>query len=134
MRLIELIQSVDTSMHQGTARAERRPAGPDPVRVITDGLAEVRRTNERYFQIYWGLLTGAFILTLALALILRNEMGGLAVVLGAGGVIQGGLLTKLSAEWKEKTRVEMVVVLARTLPSKDMVGILKELLAGIRKS
>ena len=134
MRLIELIQSVDTSMHLGTARTGRGPSGPDPTQAITDGLVEVRKTNERYFQIYWGLLTGAFLLTLGLALVLRNEMGGLAVVLGAGGVVQGGLLNKLSAEWKEKTRVEMVVVLARTLPSQDMVGILKELLAGLHKT
>jgi hypothetical protein len=93
----------------------------------------VQKTNERYFAVYWATLIATFLGTLALAIMFRNEMGGLAAVLGTGGILQGGLLFRLSSEWKEKARIDIVAVLTRRLPPAELTLVLKELLEGLRK-
>lgn len=105
------------------------PPPPDP----WEGLKQVQRTNELYFKIYWFALVVAFIATIVVAFFYRSEIGGLGTVLGVGGVVQGGVVLRLSAEWKEKARVDIVAALARALPPKDLAVVLKALLDGIRK-
>jgi hypothetical protein len=93
----------------------------------------VRKTNERYFAVYWATLLVVFLGTLILAIILRQELGGLAAVLGAGGILQSGLVRMLAAEWKEKARLDMVAVLTRRLPPEELRLILRDLLDELRK-
>ncbi len=137
MRLEKLIDSIDAGdsrVHLGTSRTERAaPESPDVAKVILDGLASVRKTNDAYFRLYWALLLGTFVVVLVLAIALRDQMGGIAAVLGSGGVIQGGLLRQISMEWREKTRIDTVAVLASTLKGKELLAIAKELLSGVPK-
>lgn len=105
------------------------PPPPDP----WEGLRLVQKTNEWYFKVYFGLLLVAFVATVVVAFIYRNEIGGLGAVLGVGGVVQGGVVLRLSAEWKEKARVDIVAALAKALPPKDLAAVLKALLDGIKK-
>jgi hypothetical protein len=134
MRLEEFIGSIDARVHQGTLRTARpTPEEPDLTQVILDGLAQVRKTNAGYFRLYWALLLGTFVVVLVLAIVFREQMGGIAAVLGSGGVIQGGLLRQISMEWREKSRIETVAVLASTLKGKELLAITKELLAGVPK-
>ena len=110
----------------------------DPGSAATDeaahaDLRRVQRTNEIYFRIYFALLVGMFLLSAGLALVLRQEMGGLAVVLGAGGVVQGGLVVRLSSELREKVRIDTVAVLSRRLKGAQLQAVLRELLLQMRK-
>ena len=82
---------------------------------------------------YWIALIVVFLGTVVVALVFREEMGGLATVLGAGGVIQGGLVMRLSSEWKEKARIDIVAVLTRRLNPEQLQVVLRELLGGLRK-
>lgn len=132
MRLVEFIQSRITTVEQGTKRSNSEPHISEE-QATADDLARVQKTNERYFAVYWATLIGVFLGTLVLAIVFRQEMGGLAAVLGAGGVLQGGLLLRLSAEWKEKARIDIVAVLTRRLPPTELTLVLKELLDGLRK-
>jgi len=133
MRLIEFVQSQIKIVEQGTR--PRHPPGPSTSeeQATADDLARVQQTNERYFAVYWGTLIATFIGTLALAIMFRSEMGGLAAVLSAGGILQGGLLLRLSSEWKEKARIDIVAALTRRLPPAELTLVLKELLDGLRK-
>ena len=132
MRLVEFIHSRLTTIELGTERTKAaQPVGEE--QATADDLARVQKTNERYFAIYWATLIAVFLGTLILAILLRAEMGGLAAVLGAGGILQGGLLLMLSAEWKEKARIDIVAVLTRRLPPAELGPILRDLLDGLRK-
>lgn len=91
-------------------------------------LRDLQSVNEKYFRSYWIVLVVAFITTLVFALMYRNEMGGLSVVLGAGGVVQGGLILQLSAALKEKSRIDMIAALSRRLNPDQLYQILKALL------
>ncbi len=129
MRLIEFVQTRIQTVEQGTKR------GPSisEKQATADDLARVQKTNERYFAVYWATLIATFLGTLILAIMFRSEMGGLAAVLGAGGILQGGLLLRLSSEWKEKARIDIIAVLTRRLPPTELTLVLKELLDGLRK-
>lgn len=137
LRLQEYLQRSLFEVPLGTVRkaapkgidASLAPPPPDP----WEGLRLVQKTNEMYFRLYFCLLLVAFVATIVVAFVYRNEIGGLGVVLGAGGVVQGGVVLRLSAEWKEKARVDIVAALARALPPKDLAPVLKALLEGIRK-
>lgn len=129
MRLIEFVQSRIKTVDQGT---KRRPSTTEEQATAED-LARVQKTNERYFAIYWATLIATFLGTLVLAIMFRSEMGGLAAVLGAGGILQGSLLLRLSSEWKEKARIDIVAALSRRLPPAELTVVLKELLDGLRK-
>jgi len=133
MRLVEFIQSRITTIEQGTKRSYPGGQPTSEEQATADDLARVQKTNERYFAVYWATLIGVFLGTLVLAIVFRQEMGGLAAVLGAGGVLQGGLLLRLSAEWKEKARIDIVAVLTRRLPPTELTLVFKELLDGLRK-
>lgn len=133
MRLLEYVQSRVTPIDQGTKRTGKAGQTFDEQQATADDLARVQKTNERYFAVYWATLIGVFLGTLTLAIVFRQEMGGLATVLGTGGLLQGGLLFRLSAEWKEKARIDIVAVLTRRLPPQELSVVLRELLDGLRK-
>jgi hypothetical protein len=133
MRFIEFLQSHQATIAQGTNRTGKGARGVSEEQAIADDLARVQKTNERYFAAYWVTLIAAFLGTLVMAIVFRQEMGGLATVLGAGGILQGGLILRLSAEWKEKARVDIVAVLTRRLPPQELHLVLKELLDGLRR-
>jgi hypothetical protein len=133
MRLIEFVQSRLTRIEQGTNRIAK-PDQPDvEAQAAAEDLARVQKTNERYFAAYWVTLIVAYVGTLIVAIAFREEMGGLAAVLGVGGVMQGGLVLRLSSEWKEKARIDIVAVLTRRLPPAQLQVVLKDLLDGLRK-
>jgi hypothetical protein len=133
MRLLEYVQSRVIPIEQGTKRTGKAGKAVDDQQAAADDLARVQQTNERYFVVYWATLIGTFLVTLVLAIVLRQEMGGLAAVLGAGGLLQGGLLLRLSAEWKEKARIDIVAALTRRLPPQELSVVLREMLGGLRK-
>ena len=101
----------------------------DPLQFIHAQLRSAQAQNDLYFKSYWISLMIVFALTVGMALIYRQEMGGLPVVLGAGGVMQGGLVVLLGKTLKEKTRVGIVAVLAVGLPATELQAVLKDLLA-----
>jgi hypothetical protein len=133
MRLIEFLQSHQIMIEQGTKRTNKPGPSISEEQATAQDLARVQKTNECYFAIYWATLIIVFLGTLIVAIACRQEMGGLATVLGAGGVLQGGLILRLSSEWKEKARIDIVSVLARRLPPAELQLVLKELLDGLRK-
>ena len=132
MRLVEFIQRhlVDAPLG-GALRKPRAKSAGDAV--AYDDLRRVQATKETYFRTYWITLIVVFIATIAVALLYREEMGGLAAVLATGGVVQGGLIVRLSNEWKEKARIDIVAVLTRRLSEEQLQVVLQELLVQIRK-
>jgi hypothetical protein len=110
---------------EATARASARQAAED--------LKQVQRTNSTFFLSLWVLMILAFIATFVVALMYRHEMGGLAVVLGSGGVVQGGLLLRLSHEYRQKAYIDLVVTLSQRLPPKELRPILQQILDLLRK-
>ena len=135
-RLVEYLQRglFETQAELGgPAKPPLRPSGAPPLPDPWDGLMRVQQTNELYFKLYFGVLIVAFVATIVVAFCYRSEIGGLGAVLGVGGVVQGGVVLRLSAEWKEKARVDIVAALATALPAKDLAPVLKALLDGIRK-
>lgn len=98
-----------------------------------EDLRAVQRTNDMYFKSLWAILMLAFAITFFLAFWYRNEMGGLAVVLGSGGVVQGGLLLRLSSEYRQKAYIDLVVTLSQRLPPKELRPVLQQILDLLRK-
>ena len=129
MRLIDFLQSHQTTFKAGTERIKTI----SEEQATADDLARVQKTNERYFAVYWATLIVVFFGTLVVAIVFRQEMGGLATVLGAGGILQSGLILRLSAEWKEKARIDIVAALSRRLPPAELALVLRELLVAISK-
>lgn len=130
MRLLEFVESHAVDMPQGGGHGESRSTAVD---AAYEDLRLVQATNDKYFRIYWYMLILVFLATVTIALIFREEMGGLAVVLGTGGVVQAGLLQRLSSELKEKTRIDIVATLSRRLSAAQLQVVLKELLPALRK-
>lgn len=131
MNLVEFLQKHTTTAPLGGEVGSGWRSGVDEA--AYDDLRRVQETNEFYFKSYWATLIISYVLTISVALIYRSEMGGLAVVLGTGGVIQSGLILKLSSEWKEKARIDIVAALSRRLAPEQLQVVLKELLDQIRK-
>ena len=130
MRLVEYIQKQLTDVPLGGGVGKT----PTPERdAAYEDLRRVQATNESYFKTYWATLIVAFAVTVVVALIYREEMGGLAAVLGAGGVVQAGLVLRLSAEWKEKARIDTVAVLTRRLSPAQLQVVLKDMLSDLHK-
>ena len=86
MRLVEYVQGVLTDAPLGGSRQKGIAPQADSGAAYDD-LARVQATNERYFMAYWIALIVVFLGTVVVALVFREEMGGLATVRGAGGVI-----------------------------------------------
>jgi len=96
-----------------------------------DAHADLRRVqahNNLYFKSYWIMLMAMFLITVAIALLYREEMGGLAAVLGTGGVVQGGLILQLNAALREKVNTDMVAALSRRLPPEALQKVLMAIL------
>ncbi len=135
LRLYEAVQSNVIGTHLGVEQSSGRDSGRTLAAVqrgIAQDLERVRATNDRYFRMYWVLLSVSFIATFVLAVHFREEMGGIAGVLGAGGIGQGYFARQLSREWREKSRVDLVSVLAQTLPAAELQKILKDLLSVLK--
>lgn len=131
MKLIEFIQKHATTITAGGgADAEPRTGTDQEAR---EDLRLVQATNNNLFKAYFILLIGVVVLTIGTALAFHQEMGGLAVVLGAGGVVQGGMVLKLANVWMDKARIDIVASLASTLPPDKLQLVLIELSQQIRK-
>jgi hypothetical protein len=131
MMLVEFLQKHSTTMPLGDKPGARLRTGNDAA--AYDDLRRVQQTNDFYFKIYWALLVVICVATIVIALIYRSELGGLTAVLGTGGIVQGGLILKLSGAWKDKARIDIVAVLSRRLAPEQLQVVLKELLEQLRK-
>jgi hypothetical protein len=131
MRLKQYLQLHIERVTQGTSRTKTTPE--IEAQAAADDLARVQKTNEGYFAVYWVTLIVVFIATLTVAIFLRAEMGGLGSVLGVGGVLQAGLVLRLSSEWKEKARIDIVAALSRRLTPEQLQPVLQAIMAGIGK-
>ena len=131
MKLIEFLQKHATTIPAGGEAGAELRTGTD--QAARDDLRLVQATNNGLFKVYFALLIVIVVGTIGIALAFHKEMGGLAVVLGAGGVIQGGLVLKLANIWMDKARIDIVATLAITLPPDKMQLVLIELLQQIRK-
>lgn len=120
----------DLGGERGTASPEG--AATQPTADITRELQAVIAANQSYFAFYWVALVVVFLGTVVLAVIFRAEMGGMATVLGAGGVVQGGLVLQLAKVWREKARTEMAAILASRLPPPELKPIIELLLDGLK--
>lgn len=131
MKLVQFLQKYSARPVLG---AEEPGASSSPVSELAHrDLEKVQQTNEYYFRMYWALLIVVFLLTFGIAIHLRAEMGGIATVLGAGGVTQGGLIVLLSSEWKNKVRIDTVATLSRRLSPDQLQIVLMELLKQLQK-
>jgi hypothetical protein len=129
MTLIEYLQKHTTTAPLGGEADASLRTGTD--QTARDDLQKVQRTNNAYFMAYFVILIVIVGVTIVVALIYRQEMGGLAVVLGAGGVVQGGLVVKLGRVWMDKARIDIVATLSASLPPDKLQPILLEILQQI---
>lgn len=134
MRLRQFLQTWQARADLGADPKAGTPPTAKIRQELAQDIARVQKTNEIYFATYWAVLLLSFAITFGLAVIYRNEMGGLATVLGAGGVVQSGLLLRLSTEWKEKARLDIVAVLVTSLPTSELKLILPMLMQGAAPS
>jgi hypothetical protein len=131
MKLIEFIQKHAMTTPLGGEKDAQLRTGTD--QAARDDLRLVQATNNNLFKAYFILLIFIVVLTIGTALGFHQEMGGLAAVLGAGGVVQGGLVLKLANVWMDKARIDIVATLASTLPPDQLQPVLIELSQQIRK-
>lgn len=131
MQLIEYLQKHATTMPMGGEAHGDLRTGTD--RAARDDLLLVQATNNKLFRAYFIVLIVIVVVTIGIAILLRKEMGGLVTVLGAGGIVQGGLVLKLANVWMDKARIDIVAVLASRLPPDKLQPILLELSKQIRK-
>lgn len=127
MRLRDFAQKYLLKAELGTDEA---PDG-NAAATAEDAHADLRRVqahNDLYFKSYWIMLMAIFLITVAIALLYRDQMGGLAAVLGTGGVVQGGLILQLSAALREKVNTDMVAALSRRLPPEQLQKVLMAIL------
>lgn len=113
----------------GKAGTERRTGTDQAAR---DDLRLVQATNNNLFKAYFAALIVIVVVTIGMALAFHQEAGGLVAVLGAGGVIQGGLVLKLAKVWMDKARIDIVATLACNLPPEKLQPVLIELSQQIR--
>ena len=92
----------------------------------------MQATNSKLFNVYFGVLIAIVVLTTITALVLHHEIGGMTVVLGTGGVIQGGLVLKLANVWMDKARIDIIATLASKLSSDKLQFVLMELAQQLR--
>lgn len=130
MRLIEFLQKHATTMPAGGRKNTELRTGTD--QAAREDLRLVQTANNNLFKVYFGLLIVIVIITIGTALAFRQEMGGLIGILGAGGVIQGGLVLKLAKVWMDKARIDIVATLAFKLPPDKLQPVLIELSQQIR--
>ncbi len=131
MKLIEYLQRHSTTMPMGGGENQDLRTGTDES--ARDDLLLVQATNNGLFKAYFIVLIVIMVATIGIAILFRQEMGGLATVLGAGGIVQGGLVLKLATVWMDKARIDIIAVLARKLPPDKLQPILLELSKQIRK-
>lgn len=131
MKLIEFLQKHATTMPLGGEEGAQQRTGTD--QAARDDLRLVQAANNNLFKAYFILLIFIVVLTIGTALAFHQEIGGLAAVLGAGGVVQGGLVLKLANVWMDKARIDIVAILACTLPPEKLQPVLIELSRQIRK-
>lgn len=131
MKLIEFLQKHTTTIPMGGEADADRRTGTD--QAAREDLRLVQATNNNLFKAYFILLIGVVVLTIGTALAFHQEMGGLAVVLGAGGIVQGGMVFKLANVWMDKARIDIVATLASMLPPDKLQPVLIELSQQIRK-
>lgn len=136
MRLDTYIQSQILRVELGgraKSDEEQDTAARENEKQAAEDLKRVQRTNTNFFLSLWVLMMLAFVVTFVIALVYRNEMGGLAVVLGSGGVVQGGLLLRLAHEYRQKAYIDLVVTLSRKLPPAELRPVLQQILDQLRK-
>lgn len=131
MKLIEFLQKHATTRPLGGEADVQLRTGTD--QAARDDLRLVQATNNNLFKTYFILLIVVVVLTVGTALAFHQEMGGLAAVLGAGGVVQGGLVLKLANVWMDKARIDIVATLAVTLPPDKLQPVLIELSQQMRR-
>ena len=131
MQLIEFLQKHATTMPAGGVADSDLRTGTD--QAAREDLRLVQATNNNLFKAYFVVLIVIMIVTIGAALVFNQQMGGLAAVLGAGGVIQGGLVLKLANVWMDKARIDIVATLASTLPADKLQPVLVELSQQLRK-
>lgn len=131
MQLIEYLQKHSTTIPMGGKAHEDLRTGTD--QAARDDLLLVQATNSNLFKAYFIVLIIIVVATIGVAILLRQEMGGLATVLGTGGVVQSGLVLKLARVWMDKARIDIIALLASRLPPDKLQPILMELSKQIRK-
>ncbi|APX78475.1 hypothetical protein A7J71_31140 [Achromobacter insolitus] len=131
MKLIEFLQKHATTITAGGEASTEPRTGTD--QAAREDLRLVQATNNGLFKVYFALLIVIVVVTIGIALAFHQEMGGLAVVLSTGGVIQGGLVLKLCNVWMDKARIDIVATLASTLTPDKLQPVLMELSQQIRR-
>lgn len=125
MKLIEFLQKHTASFPMGGDLDEQLRNGTD--QSARDDLRLVQTTNNNLFKVYFITLIAIVILTFCIAVAFHQEMGGMAIVLGTGGTIQGGLVLKLANVWMDKARIDIIATLAIKLPADKLHLVLEEL-------
>lgn len=74
-------------------------------------LLAVSEKNKYFFFIGIGMLVVLFIAALVLIWLWRSEPNLIAAVFGATGISVTGIIATLFSHWKEKSRVDMLLVL-----------------------
>lgn len=136
MKLVSYLQNQIARIELGgrtQSPEEKDAAARESEAQAAEDLRQVQRTNDRYFKGLWLMMMIAFVVTFVFALVYRNEMGGLPAVLGGGGVAQGGLLLRLSSEYKQKAYIDLVATLSQRLPPKELKPVLQQILDLLRK-
>jgi hypothetical protein len=131
MKLIEFLQKHTATTPLGGYSDEQLHNGTD--QSARDDLRLVQTTNNNLFKVYFIILIAIVILTFCIAIAFHQEMGGMAVVLGTGGTIQGGLVLKLANVWMDKARIDIIATLAIKLPPDNLQLVLVELSHQLRK-
>ncbi|WET39285.1 hypothetical protein [Citrobacter enshiensis] len=131
MKLIEFLQKHTATIPLGGGADEQLRTGTD--QAVRDDLRLVQATNNSLFKVYFVVLIVIVVLTIFTALTFHQEMGGMATVLGTGGVIQGGLVLKLANVWMDKARIDIIATLAIKLPPDKLQLVLSDLSKQLRK-
>jgi len=124
MRVRQVLKSYVGGVHLGEPPAPARPRTE-----LTNGLAEVSRTNRWYFQVCFIALLLLFTVSCALVMRFMHDPSRLGTLFTLTGVSIVALVAQMVSLWKQKVTADVVGVLAHNLQPADVRGVIEILFA-----
>lgn len=110
-------------------------AAPPTVKVnkagLKRGLVQVKKDNNRYFLICVAMVLILFAVSVGVVIFKNDQPDLIKAIMAALGVSSAGLITMMIKLWRDKSNVELVLVLATNMDDEALKTVLAVLVKKI---
>jgi hypothetical protein len=124
MRVKRVLKSFVGGLQVGEATAAATPR-----RDLAADLAAVSRRNQLHFQVCCAVLLILFTGSCALVIRLMHDPRSLGTLFAVTGILVAGVVARMVWVWRQKVTADLVALLARHLPPRDLRGVIEVLFA-----